>query len=71
MSNFKGRDFYPANLKDWADNINISLETRQKIDGYQAWKWGLVDRLPADHPYKNKPPELEERVHPTKPPNII
>jgi len=30
--------------------------TRQKIEGYLAWKWGLEANLPADHPYKNSPP---------------
>ena len=30
--------------------------TRQRIEGYLAWKWGLVANLPSDHPYKNYPP---------------
>ena len=29
---------------------------RQTIEGYLAWKWGLVASLPASHPYKNYPP---------------
>ena len=29
---------------------------RQTIEGYLAWKWGLVASLPAGHPYKNYPP---------------
>jgi hypothetical protein len=29
---------------------------RQLVEGYLAWKWGLVDNLPADHPYKNARP---------------
>jgi len=29
---------------------------RQQIEGYLAWKWGLVASLPAGHPYKNYPP---------------
>ena len=29
---------------------------RQLIEGYLAWKWGLVGSLPSDHPYKNSPP---------------
>ena len=29
---------------------------RQQIEGYLAWKWGLVASLPASHPYKNYPP---------------
>ena len=30
--------------------------TRQKIEGYLAWKWGLASSLPNDHPYKNAAP---------------
>jgi hypothetical protein len=26
--------------------------TRQNIEGYLAWKWGLQASLPSDHPYK-------------------
>jgi hypothetical protein len=26
------------------------------IEGYLAWKWGLVDNLPRDHLFKNRPP---------------
>ena len=36
----------------------VDLNTRQKIEGYLAWKWGLVANLPASHPYKLKPPYL-------------
>jgi len=31
---------------------------RQKVEGYLAWKWGLVASLPVTHPYKNAPPYL-------------
>ena len=31
-------------------------EVREKMEGYLAWKWGLVDGLPSDHPYKQKAP---------------
>jgi hypothetical protein len=33
-----------------------SLDTRQRLEGYAAWKWGLQANLPANHPYKNWPP---------------
>jgi hypothetical protein len=33
-----------------------SESDRKKIQGYLAWKWGLVDNLPSDHPYKNSAP---------------
>ena len=34
--------------------------TRQKVEGYLAWKWGLQGNLPSDpeHPYKNAAPQL-------------
>jgi hypothetical protein len=30
--------------------------TRQKLEGYLAWKWGTVATLDAGHPYKSAPP---------------
>jgi len=32
------------------------LDDQQKVEGYLAWKWGLEDGLPADHPYKSAAP---------------
>lgn len=32
------------------------LTTRQKMEGYLSWKWGLQSGLPLAHPYKNNPP---------------
>lgn len=34
----------------------LSTADRQKLEGYLAWKWGLISSLPGDHPYKNLPP---------------
>lgn len=34
----------------------LSLTQRQQVEGYLAWKWGLVASLPANHPYKLFPP---------------
>jgi len=34
----------------------LSLENRQKMEGYLAHKWALADNLPAEHPYKYQPP---------------
>jgi hypothetical protein len=39
------------------DNI-ISQDDRDKLHGYLAWKWGTVDRLPSNHPYKELPPTV-------------
>ena len=30
----------------------LSTNDRQRIEGYLAWKWGLVHNLPANHPYR-------------------
>jgi Concanavalin A-like lectin/glucanases superfamily len=35
---------------------NSSVDTRQKLEGYAAWKWGLQGLLPSNHPYKAAPP---------------
>ena len=34
----------------------VSVPNQQKLEGSSAWKWGLIDNLPASHPYKNRPP---------------
>jgi hypothetical protein len=35
-----------------------STDTRQRIEGYLAHKWGLTANLPNDHPYRWMPPTL-------------
>ncbi len=35
---------------------SVSTAQQQQIEGYLAWKWGLVANLPASHPYKSFPP---------------
>jgi hypothetical protein len=32
------------------------LATIEKVEGYLAWKWGTVDKLPPAHPYKSEAP---------------
>ncbi len=34
----------------------LSTADRELVEGYLAWKWGTVDSLPANHPYKNAAP---------------
>jgi hypothetical protein len=34
----------------------ITTANREAVEGYLAWKWGLVQNLPSDHPFKNAPP---------------
>jgi hypothetical protein len=35
-----------------------STDTRQLIEGYLAWKWGLEANLPSGHPYEFGPPTI-------------
>ena len=39
-------------------NGTVSSDERQKLEGYLAWKWGLVEKLPALHPYKASAPTV-------------
>lgn len=34
----------------------LSLQQRQQVEGYLAWKWGVQGSLPAGHPFRNIPP---------------
>lgn len=54
-----GADYTKATTRDF-DGIIAELviaqgddiATRQKIEGYLAWKWGLEGLLPSGHPYR-------------------
>lgn len=50
-----GGVFFPVQL-DAAEIVILftpaSVNTRQKLEGYLAHKWGLTANLPSDHPYK-------------------
>ena len=35
---------------------DVTTATRQKLEGYLAWKWGLEANLPIGHPYKSAAP---------------
>jgi hypothetical protein len=37
-------------------NGALTAPQRQQVEGYLAWKWGLVNNLPAAHPYKKISP---------------
>ena len=39
-------------------HADVTIATRQKLEGYLAHKWGLESDLPADHPYKAAPPTI-------------
>lgn len=43
-------------------------QLREEIEGYLAWKWGLVEFLPDGHPWKKEPPyKLEPTPLPPTP----
>jgi len=39
-------------------NDNVTEDTRQKMEGYLAHKWGLESELPTLHPYKTESPKV-------------
>jgi hypothetical protein len=54
---YGGISYYDGQIAEIVVCNNFLTETdRQNVEGYLAWKWGLVDSLPASHPYKFTPP---------------
>lgn len=49
---------FQGDLAEYIVLPSVDTDTRQKLEGYLAWKWGLEGELPADHPYKVNPPVL-------------
>ncbi|MFM6604596.1 MAG: hypothetical protein ACKPH3_11045 [Dolichospermum sp.] len=61
---------FALSIGSWANNVvpslagqfaelvifNSNTTTRQLIEGYLAWKWGLVANLLLSHPFKFNPP---------------
>jgi hypothetical protein len=45
-----------AEIVSYSNPYDMTNETRQRIEGYLAWKWNLVGLLPTDHLYKNAKP---------------
>jgi hypothetical protein len=37
-------------------HADVTSATRELLEGYLAWKWGLQGSLPGAHPYKSAPP---------------
>jgi hypothetical protein len=60
LGNFStGSIWYNGDLSEVVATTSIlSTSDGQKMEGYLAWKWGLVSSLPNDHPYKNAAPTL-------------
>jgi len=60
LSSRGGTDGHAGMDADLSEYILVSgapdQETREKIEGYLAWKWGLEGSLDASHPYKAAAP---------------
>jgi len=54
-----------------AYNRALATTDRQMIEGYMAWKWGITNRLPIGHPYKEFPPSGEQVIIPSTPVNLM
>jgi hypothetical protein len=58
-----GAQYNPARYSNIVMSEVVMVEstdttTRQRIEGYLAWKWGLQTSLPAGHPYRNAAPTV-------------
>jgi antitoxin component YwqK of YwqJK toxin-antitoxin module len=40
-------------------STDMSSMTRQRVEGYLAWKWGIQSRLLSNHAYRNSSPPLD------------
>jgi len=56
FSNDGGNNMPDGAIAEYLIVNDVSVDTRQKIEGYLAHKWGLAASLPADHPYKATAP---------------
>lgn len=43
-----------------SNDITITTEDKQKLEGYTAWKWGLEEYLPDGHPYEDAAPTVTD-----------
>lgn len=52
-----GSDFYQGSLCEiLIFNPGLSLDRRQKVEGYLSHKWGIAGNLPPSHPFKTASP---------------
>jgi len=57
LGRFGTGDFYSGTIYEvLIYNTALSLDKRQKLEGYLANKWGTVSSLPAGHPFKMNSP---------------
>jgi hypothetical protein len=52
-------------------NSDLGQSSRQQVEGYLAWKWGLQANLPVNHPYKNASPSITNQFGISRPPNVL
>jgi len=52
-------------------NSDLGQTSRQQVEGYLAWKWGLQANLPVNHPYKNASPMTTNPGGVSRPPNVL
>ena len=52
-------------------NSDLGQTSRQQVEGYLAWKWGLQANLPVNHPYKNAAPSITNQFGISRPPNVL
>lgn len=59
IGSFYSTNLYPLDAEIFEILVysTLTVSQRQSIEGYLAWKWGLVSTLPANHPYKLFPPK--------------
>ena len=53
-----GNNFTGSMFEVVVGHTTPSTDTRQRIEGYLAHKWGLTASLPANHPFKNAAPNV-------------
>jgi len=72
-----GTDYQDTTLGEFIIiNGTVDAATRQKLEGYLAYKWGLTANLPTTHPYKSVPPlippsVMDIRTKPIRPTNWL
>ena len=45
-----------AEIVSFSNPYDMTDATRQQVEGYLAWKWGIQTNLPLDHPYSSVAP---------------
>lgn len=51
---------YTGTMGDVIYTTTSTTSTKQKMEGFEAWKFGLQGSLPGGHPYKSRPPLVSD-----------